>query len=121
MKQKMAILNFVTKNGNIQMASSRRNVFKNIGYLDYIFSFSNYRPVLIPEVTLLSPKTALNFRFRLGKAYLLGYGEIRPKKRNASKTGSDVIIFSTSLNPAMFGTIGFVSKRRFQKYIGKWD
>ena len=66
-------------------------------------------------------KTALNFRFRLGKAYLFGYGELRPKKRNASKIGNDVIIFSTSLNPAMFGTIGFVSNGRFQKYIGKWD
>ena len=52
--------------------SFRRDVFKNIGYLDYTFSFSNYRPLPIPEVTLLSPKTALNFRFRLGKAYLFG-------------------------------------------------
>ena len=79
------------------MDSSRRDVFKNIGYLDYIFffSFSNYRPLPIPEVTLLSPKIALNFRLRLGKAYLFGYGELRPKKRNASKTGNDVIIFST--------------------------
>ena len=80
------------------MDSSRRDVFKNIIYLDYIFSFLNYRPLPIPEVTLLSPKTALNFRFRLGKAYLFRYGELRPKKRNASKTGNDVIIFSTSLN-----------------------
>ena len=44
-----------------------------------------------------------------------------PEKRNASKTGNDVIIFSTSLNPAMFGTIGFDSKRRFQIYVSKWD
>ena len=52
--------------------SSRRDVFKNVGLFDYIFSFSNYRPLPIPEVTLLSPKTALNFRFRLGKAYMFG-------------------------------------------------
>ena len=85
------------------------------------FFVSNYRPLPIPEVTLLSPKTALNFRLRSGKAYLFGYGELRLKKRHAPKTGNDVIIISTSLNPAMFGTIGFVSKRRFQKYIGKWN
>ena len=44
-----------------------------------------------------------------------------PEKRNASKIRKDVIIFSTLLNPAMFGTVGFVSKRRFQIYVGKWD
>ena len=47
--------------------SSRRDAFKNIGLLDYIFSFSNCRPLSILEVALLSPKTALNFPFRLGK------------------------------------------------------
>ena len=51
---------------------SKRCVHNFIGLLDYIFSFSNYRPLPIPEVTLLSPKTALNFRFRLGKAYIFG-------------------------------------------------
>ena len=44
-----------------------------------------------------------------------------PEKRNASKTENDIIIRLTSLNSAMLGTIGFVSKRCFQKYIGKWD
>ena len=43
------------------------------------------------------------------------------EKGNASKTGNDVIVFSTLLNPAMFGTIGFISERRFQIYVGKWD
>ena len=38
------------------VGSSRRDVLKNIGLLDYICSFSNYRPLPIPEVTLLSPK-----------------------------------------------------------------
>ena len=52
--------------------SPRRDVFKNIGLLDYIFSFSKYFPLPIPEVTLLLPKTAINFRFRLGKAYIFG-------------------------------------------------
>ena len=52
--------------------SSRRVVLKNIGLLDYVFLFSNYRPLPIPEVTLLLLKTALNFRFRLGKAYIFG-------------------------------------------------
>ena len=44
--------------------SSRRDVLKNIFLLDFIFSFSNYRPLPIPEVTLLSSKTALKFPFR---------------------------------------------------------
>ena len=46
---------------------------------------------------------------------------VMPEKGNASKTRNDVIIISSLLNPAMFGTIGFVLKRRFQLYIGKWD
>ena len=52
--------------------SSRTDVFKNIGLFDYIFSFSNYRPLPIPEVPLSSPKAALNFHLRLGKAYIFG-------------------------------------------------
>ena len=102
--------------------SSRRDVFKNIGLLDYFFfSFSNYRPLPIPELTLLLPKTALNFHFRFRESIYIRIGRAEPEKRNASKTGNDVNIFLTLLNPVMFGIIGFVSKRRFQIYIGKWD
>ena len=68
-------------------------------YRLFRFLFSDYRHLPVPEVTLLSPETALDVRFRLGKAYLFGYGELRPKKRNASKTGNDVIIFSASFQP----------------------
>ena len=45
-----------------------------------LFLFSNYRPLPILEVTLLSPITALNFSFRSGKAYIFESGELRPKK-----------------------------------------
>ena len=93
-----------------------RDVFKNIGNWIIFVSFPNYRPIHTPEVTLLSPKTALNFRFRLRKGYLFGYVEFRPKKRNTSKIRNDVIIFSTSLNPAMFGTLN-LSRRDVFKNI----
>ena len=33
------------------------------------------------------------------------------------ETGSDVIIISVSSKPIMFGTVGFVSKKRLQKHI----
>ena len=85
-----------------------RHVLKNIGLLDYIFSCSNYRPLPIPEVTFLSPKFALKFRLSLEKSIF-------------GQTNASEITSSYFHTPARFGTIGFVSKRPFQKYIGKWD
>ena len=32
-----------------------------------------------------------------------------------------MIMISLLSNPIMFGSVGFVSKSRLQKYIGKWD
>ena len=43
------------------------------------------------------------------------------RKVNSVKTGNDIIRFSASSNPVMFGTVEFVSKRCFKKYRGLWD
>ena len=40
---------------------------------------SKYLPFSEPEVTFLSPRTALNIRFRPGQVYLFGMGGISPK------------------------------------------
>ena len=40
---------------------------------------SKYRPFSEPKVTILSPRTVLNVRFRPGQAYLFGLGGISPK------------------------------------------
>ena len=66
------VIIILTSSQPIMFDSSRKHVFKNIGLLDYIVSFSNYRPLTIPEVTRLSHKNALNVRFRLGKTYIFG-------------------------------------------------
>ena len=39
---------------------------------------SQYLPFSEPEVTILSPRTVLNIRFRPGQAYLFGKGGISP-------------------------------------------
>ena len=40
---------------------------------------SKYLPFSEQEVTILSPRTVLNIRFRPGQAYLFGMGGISPK------------------------------------------
>ena len=40
---------------------------------------SKYLPFSEPEVTIVSPRTVLNIRFRPGQAYLFGMGGISPK------------------------------------------
>ena len=40
---------------------------------------SKYLPFSEPEVTILSPRTVLNIRFRPGQAYLFGMDGISPK------------------------------------------
>ena len=40
---------------------------------------SKYHPFSEPEVTILSPRTVLNIRFRPEQAYLFGLGGISPK------------------------------------------
>ena len=51
------VIIILTRHNPFCFELSGRDVFKNIGLLDYIFLFSNYRPLPLPEVTLLSPKT----------------------------------------------------------------
>ena len=41
--------------------------------------YSKYLPLSEPEVTILSPRTVLNIRFRPGQAYLFSKGGISPK------------------------------------------
>ena len=43
---------------------------------------SKYLPFSEPEVTILSPRTVLNIRFRPGQAYLFEMGGISPKSKN---------------------------------------
>ena len=40
---------------------------------------SKYLPFSEPELTILSPRTVLNIRFRPRQAYLFGMGGINPK------------------------------------------
>ena len=78
--------------------------------------FTNNRPFSKLEATLLSSKNVLNIRFTLENLYIFGRARYA-QNVNLSKTGTDVIIISTLLNPAMFGTVGFVPpKKCIQKY-----
>ena len=56
-----------------------KRCIQNIELWDYIMSFSDYRLFSKPVVTLLSPETAINFHFTLGKVYIFGYDDVRLK------------------------------------------
>ena len=58
---------------------SKRCFKKYRGLWDYLYSFRKYLPFSEPEVTILSPRTVLDIRFRPGQAYLFGMDGISPK------------------------------------------
>ena len=47
--------------------------------MGFTLCVSKYLPFSEPEVTILSPRTVLNIRFRPGQAYLFEMGGISPK------------------------------------------
>ena len=105
--------------GTVEFVSKRCiQKYRPIGLYFFVFEFS---PFIYTRSDTFIAYNCLKISFLIREIIYIRIGRVTPEKGNASKTGNDVIIFSTLLNPAMFGTIGFVSKRRFQIYVGNLD